>query len=133
MDASEHRAWYPSVTPRLVVDDVAAQVKFLREVFDGSGDVEPGRPAAVRIGDSVILISSTSERERFPAFLYIYVHDADEVFERAVEAGATVIEAPFDTPYGDRRAMVQDPFGNIFQIAHPSAEAKRTADRQAAD
>ena len=27
------------------------------------------------------------------------------------------LEAPFNTPYGDRR-MVRDPFGNIFQIAH---------------
>jgi uncharacterized glyoxalase superfamily protein PhnB len=22
------------------------------------------------------------------------------------------------TPYGDRRAMVRDPFGNVFQVAH---------------
>jgi hypothetical protein len=30
-----------------------------------------------------------------------------------------VFEEPLDTPYGDRRAMVRDPFGNILQIAHP--------------
>ena len=36
----------------------------------------------------------------------------------AIDAGATVIEEPRDTPYGDRRAMVRDPFGNVFQIAH---------------
>jgi uncharacterized glyoxalase superfamily protein PhnB len=24
-----------------------------------------------------------------------------------------------NTPYGDRRAMVRDPFGNVLQIAHP--------------
>jgi PhnB protein len=28
------------------------------------------------------------------------------------------LEEPGETPYGDRRAMVRDPFGNIFQIAH---------------
>jgi uncharacterized glyoxalase superfamily protein PhnB len=39
-------------------------------------------------------------------------------FERAIEAGATIVENPVDTPYGDRRAMVSDPFGNVFQIAH---------------
>jgi uncharacterized glyoxalase superfamily protein PhnB len=32
------------------------------------------------------------------------------------------MEEPTDTPYGDRRAMVRDPFGNIFQIAHPLVE-----------
>ncbi|MDT7802999.1 MAG: PhnB protein, partial [Actinomycetota bacterium] len=35
--------------------------------------------------------------------------------------GATSLEEPADTPYGDRRAMVRDPFGNVFQIAHPRA------------
>ena len=37
---------------------------------------------------------------------------------RALDAGAVSLEAPLDTPYGDRRAMVQDAFGNVFQIAH---------------
>jgi uncharacterized glyoxalase superfamily protein PhnB len=31
------------------------------------------------------------------------------------------LEQPLDTPYGDRRAMVRDPFGNVFQIAHRNA------------
>jgi uncharacterized glyoxalase superfamily protein PhnB len=46
------------------------------------------------------------------------VDDADQVYQRAVAAGATTTEPPTDTPYGDRRAMVRDPFGNVFQIAH---------------
>lgn len=119
---SQPRAGYRSVTPRIVVDDVAAQVRFFRVVFAASGDVEPGRPAEVRIGDSVVMISSTDEREPFPAFLYIYVDDADEAFQRAIEAGAAVIEEPLDTSYGDRRAMVRDPFGNLLQIAHPALD-----------
>ena len=119
---SQPRARYRSVTPRIVVDDVAAQVHFLRAVFAASGDVEPGRPAEVKIGDSVLMISSTDEREAFPAFLYIYVDDADEAFRRAIEAGAAVLEEPLDTPYGDRRAMVRDPFGNVLQIAHPARD-----------
>jgi PhnB protein len=65
------------------------------------------------------MISSTAERQRFPAFLYVYVDDADEAFQRAIAAGATLLEEPLDTPYGDRRAMVRDGFGNIYQIAHP--------------
>ena len=70
------------------------------------------------------MISSTAERQRFPAFLYGYVDDADEAFQRAIAAGATLLEEPLDTPYGDRRAMVRDRFGNIFQIAHvPDAAA----------
>jgi PhnB protein len=117
------REGFRSVTPRLVVDDVAAQVDFLRRVFDASGDVDPARPAELRIGDAVVMVSSTEGRPPFPAFLYVYVDDADATFQRAVDAGAVVIEAPLDTPYGDRRAMVEDPFGNVFQIAHPTSPA----------
>jgi uncharacterized glyoxalase superfamily protein PhnB len=109
---------YHSLTPRIFVDDVVGQVDFLRAVFDAIGDVEHGRPTEVRIGDSLLMISSTEEREAFATFLYVYVDDADATFARAVTAGATVVEEPLDTPYGDRRAMVNDPFGNIFQIAH---------------
>jgi uncharacterized glyoxalase superfamily protein PhnB len=39
-------------------------------------------------------------------------------FQRAVDAGATTMEAPLDTPSGEGRAMVRDPWGNVFQIAH---------------
>ena len=46
------RSGYHSITPRVFVDDVGALVSFLREVFDATGDVDPGRPAELRIGDS---------------------------------------------------------------------------------
>ncbi|MGH9014396.1 MAG: VOC family protein [Acidimicrobiia bacterium] len=118
MSLGQPRDGYHSVTPRIVVDDVAAQVDFLRSVFGATGGVEPGRPAEVHVGDSLIMVSSSSERNIFPGFLYIYVDDADQTYERALNAGAVSIEAPLDTPYGDRRAMVRDPFGNVFQIAH---------------
>jgi PhnB protein len=109
---------YPTVTPRMVVGDAVAAVAFLRAVFDAIGEVEGDRPAELRIGDSLIMVTSAGERELFPAFLYVYVTDADEVYRRAITNGATSMEPPLDTPYGDRRAMVRDPFGNVFQIAH---------------
>lgn len=52
-----------------------------------------------------------------PAFLYLYLDDMDAAYRCALEAGATVIEEPQDMFYGDRRATVKDPFGNIWQIA----------------
>jgi PhnB protein len=109
---------FHSVTPRMAVSDDAAAVEFLRAVFDAVGQLRSGHPAEIRIGDSVVLVTSAVEREPFPAFLYVYVDDADRVYERALTAGATSLEPPLDTPYGDRRAMVRDPFGNVFQIAH---------------
>lgn len=104
---------FHSVTPRMVVSDAVAAVEFLRDAFGVEGEVHAGRPAEVRIGDSVIMVTSVGERELFPAFLYVYVDDADRVYQRALGAGAVSLEAPLDTPYGDRRSMVRDPLGNV--------------------
>jgi PhnB protein len=112
------RDGFHTVTPRIVVRDVAAQVDFLRTVFGATGEVHAGRPAEIVVGDSIVMVSPATDRDAFPAFLYVYVDDADEVHRRAVAAGAESMEPPVDVPYGDRRAMVRDPFGNVFQIAH---------------
>jgi uncharacterized glyoxalase superfamily protein PhnB len=102
----------------MVVADAARAVQFLRAVFGGTGDHHDDRPAEIRIGDSVVMVTQAGARELFPAFLYVYVDDADSVYQLALASGATSLEAPLDTAYGDRRAMVRDPFGNVWQIAH---------------
>jgi PhnB protein len=92
-------------------------------VFGATGEVNEDRPAELRVGDSLIMVSAAGARELFPAFLYVYVDDADAAYGRALAAGAVSLEGPLDTPYGDRRAMVRDPSGNVFQIAHRQAAA----------
>ena len=37
--------------------------------------------------------------------------------KRAEQAGAKVVAPPNDMPWGDRWGMVQDPFGNTWQVA----------------
>ncbi|MGE3076987.1 MAG: VOC family protein [Dehalococcoidia bacterium] len=108
--------WH-SITPRLVVPDVEGQVVFMREAFGATGEYVEGRPAELKIGDSMVMVSGVGVREARPASLYLYVEDADATFGKAVAAGAEVIEAMRDTPYGDRRGMVRDGGGNVWQIA----------------
>jgi PhnB protein len=115
-DSFKPEGWH-SVTPRIVVRDVKALVEFIKHVFSASGDYQPERPAIVTIGDSMIMISDPGIREVIPAFLYIYVEDMDATYKRAIQAGAVSLEEPIDTPYGDRRAMVEDQWGNTWQIA----------------
>ena len=115
---SKPRRGYHSITPRIVVRDAAGLIAFLRDVFGATGEAQGDRPAEIRIGDSLILVTPAGPREAFPAFLYVYVGDADAVHRSAIAAGAASIEDPRDTPYGDRRGMVRDPFGNVWQIAH---------------
>lgn len=112
------RPGFHSVTPRLVVADAAGLVEFLRTVFGATGTMHGDRPAEMRIGDSRVMVTPAGAREPFPGFLYLYVDDADETYRRAVAAGAETLEPPLDTPYGDRRAMVKDRWGNVWQIAH---------------
>jgi PhnB protein len=107
----------------MVVDDPVAAVEFLRAVFEATGEAGPNRPAEVRIGDSLVMVSATGDRAAFPAFLYVYVDDVDTTYRRALHAGAVVVEAPLDTPYGDRRATVRDSYGNIYQIARRTGRA----------
>ena len=115
---SEPPPGFHSVTPRMVVSDVTAELEFLRAVFNATGEVHADRPTEVHIGDALIMLTPAGERELFPAFLYVYVDDADRAYRRALAAGALSLEKPVDTPYGDRRAMVRDPAGNVFQVAH---------------
>jgi uncharacterized glyoxalase superfamily protein PhnB len=109
---------WSTVTPRVFTEDVAGLVKFLKDVFDAAGEMRFGAPTEMRIGDSVLMISDGGgTRAAMPAFLYVYVENADETYQRALAAGAESIESPADMPYGDRRATVRDSWQNIWQIA----------------
>lgn len=91
---------------------------FLRLTFNAKGEIRPGGPAEIRIGDSTILVSDGGRvRQPLAGFLYVYVEDADAVYQIAIDAGAVSIEEPADMPYGDRRATVRDAWGNVWQIA----------------
>jgi uncharacterized glyoxalase superfamily protein PhnB len=108
--------WH-SVTPRLFVQEAAKLVDFLKRAFAATGTFRSDGPSEIRIGDSIVMVSEAGPREPMPAFLYLYLTDTDAAYQRALEAGAIGIEKPADTHYGDRRATVQDSFGNIWQIA----------------
>lgn len=111
-------AGWHTITPRIFVRDPEGLIKFIKHVFQGRGEYRPGRPAEIRIGDSVVMISDGDGlREPVAAFLYVYVEDADSTFHRAIAAKAVSVEEPTDMPYGDRRATVKDEWGNTWQIA----------------
>jgi PhnB protein len=108
---------WPIVTPRLFVEQVEELVAFIQQVFGASGDFHAERPTELRIGDSMLMVSRPIERRVTTAFLYVYVEDVDVVYRRALDHGATALEAPRELPYGDRRGMVEDAWGNVWQIA----------------
>jgi PhnB protein len=70
--------------------------------------------------------------------LHIYVTNADKTVERAVTAGAKVVQPLQDKFYGDRTGSVQDPFGHVWHIAThiedvPPRELKKRAEKMMKD
>jgi len=117
MNRFQPDGWH-TVTPRIITSKPEELVRFVKDVFRGQGEFHAKRPAEIRIGDSLIMISDGDGlREPVSAFLYVYVENVDETYRLAVEAGAETLELPSDLPYGDRRAMVKDAWGNLWQIA----------------
>jgi PhnB protein len=118
-------AGWHTVTPRIIVHGAEKLVEFVKHVFGAAGQYRSGAPAELQLGDSIIMISDAGARDPMPACLYVYVESADITWQRAIQAGAQSIESPLNTPYGDRRGMVKDPWGNTWQIA--TRRRERTA------
>jgi PhnB protein len=111
-----------TITPYLTVKRPAELIDFVKDVF---GAVEVyrttgsagGMHAEVIIGNSKLMIGGMETVEEIPTALHVYLPDADAVYMRALEAGATSLEAPIDQFYGDREAGVKDPTGNVWWVA----------------
>jgi uncharacterized glyoxalase superfamily protein PhnB len=108
--------WH-AVTPRIFARDTRRLVEWVKQVFQATGRYQTERPSEIQIGDSKLMIAGVGVRPPTPACLYVYVPSVDATYRRAVRAGARVLEKPLDTPYGDRRCMVADRWGNLWQIA----------------
>lgn len=114
---------YGTVDPYLIVRGVEKFITFLESAFDAKLELKVPNPdgtighAEVRIGDSVLLMFDANEAwPDTPAFLRIYVQDADETFAKALAAGATEVTGLMDGFTGERGARVCDPFGNVWWI-----------------
>ena len=116
-------AGYSTVSAYLAVPEAAEVMRFAETVFGAAPVDEPMmdgdrlRHAAVRIGDSVVMLGAPEGEARHPALLHVYVDDCDGAHARALQAGATELDAPADQAYGDRRSSVRDMAGNVWFIA----------------
>lgn len=69
-------------------------------------------------GDAVIELSELrGVAKPLPGLMHMYVPNAEEVYARAIEAGATVVAPVAEQPYGERNGTVMDPFGNMWTVA----------------
>jgi uncharacterized glyoxalase superfamily protein PhnB len=117
---------YRTVTPYLVVPDADAELKFLVAAFGATEQMcqrtEKGAVmhAEIRIGDSLIMMGQAGEQFKAKAAsLYLWVPNVDELYEKALAAGAASESAPEDKPYGHRNAGVVDSCGITWWIGSP--------------
>jgi PhnB protein len=113
-----------SVTAYLAVRPAAELVEFVKRAFDAQELMRTtgsagGLHAEVQIGDTKVMIGGGGAwgGTPTPTGLHLYVPDADEVYRRALGAGAESLYEPVDQPYGDREGGVKDIAGNHWYIA----------------
>jgi uncharacterized glyoxalase superfamily protein PhnB len=67
-----------------------------------------------------VMLGSVRDLKTIPqpgtAAAYVVTNDPDALFERAVEAGATVDAPCYDTDYGSRNFSIFDPEGNLWSF-----------------
>ena len=118
---------YRTVTPYLVARDGPALLEFAKQAFGAEETFRAigsagGLHAEARIGDSMLMVGGGIPGREFRSTptthaLHIYVEDCDAVYQKALAAGATIIDEPRDQEYGERSASVKDPAGNYWYIA----------------
>jgi PhnB protein len=133
---------FHTATPYLICGEAAAAIAFYKDVFratelmclaDPSGKI---RHAEIRIGDSPVMLAD--ENPEFaemqspqalggtPVHVFLYLEDVDATMDRAVAAGAEVLERAEDRPSeGDRRGGFKDPFGFVWWVATHIEEVSR--------
>src|SRR5208282_5383514 len=114
---------FHSITPFLIVDQVAETADFLKEAFGAVetmrevGGDPPHMHAEVKVGDSMLMLGEGAGKfEPMPTAFHLYVKNSDAVYKHALQAGASSLHGPTDQDYGDREASVKDPFGNHWYI-----------------
>ena len=139
---------YPQVTPYLCIDGAADAIEFYGEVLGTKERMRMPAPGGkvghceLQLGDSVIMLAdefpemgvrSPKSVGGTPVTISVYVDDVDNVFERAVKAGANALRPVEDQFYGDRAGQFEDPFGHRWSVAThvedvpPDEMAKRAA------
>jgi PhnB protein len=116
---------YPSMSPYIICSNGNALIDFIEQAFGGVLQRRFDRSdgslmhAEIRIDDSVLMIGGggTSAQSAAP-HIHLYVPDALAVFDRAVAAGATVVQEPQrKRSDDDLRGGVQDASGTTWWIA----------------
>jgi uncharacterized glyoxalase superfamily protein PhnB len=114
---------HQAVMPYLIVNDASKLIDFSKKVFgatvsysESRDDSKKVRHAEIQInGSTIMLADATDEWKEQTANLFVYVDNADNTYNIALENGATSLMELSDQSYG-RTCGVTDPVGNVWWI-----------------
>lgn len=117
---------YLPIMPYLMVPGGYKFIDFMKEVFGATVQYTTERSPGIimhgelRIGPAVLMFADvTSEYPAFPASMFVYLEDVDDVFARALGRPDVVMLQELDNrPYG-RGGGFKDPFGNAWWVNSP--------------
>jgi PhnB protein len=123
---------YHSITPYLITKGASDAIEFYKRAFGATEIMRMPKPdgkighAELSIGDSKIMLADEYPEKGYRSPLSIggaavsimlYIDKVDEVFKRALAAGAKELMPVQDQFYGDRSGTLQDPFGHMWTVA----------------
>lgn len=110
-----------TVTPRLVVPRALEALDFYARAFGAweSSDRHCTPDGTLihtelTIADAVVMVT---EGEGYRALLATYWPDVDAAWQRAIDAGASVVFPLADQFYGERGGRLEDPFGQQWMLS----------------
>ena len=116
-------AGYHAITPSMHLVDAARAADFFQRAFGAKQHNRHDGPdgkvmhCEMMIGDSRIMFGESMDGAVKNFVGGLLVKDCDTVFQRALEAGATVVQPLQNQFYGWRTGRVKDPFGNEWAIS----------------
>lgn len=114
---------YHTLQPAINVANIDAVFSFVTQVFAAVEldrfTLPDGTTAhlEVKIGDSVLVLGPSDPLGPFPAKIFVYIPNVDEIFQNALNAGAQALMEPSQQFYGQRVARVKDLAGNLWVLA----------------
>src|SRR5215203_826753 len=101
--ANFKRKGFHTVTPYVIARPAVELADFVKQAFGAVEAYHVAGPGGVhyelKIDDSTLLIVGGPSLEPRPAAFHFYVSDVDDVYARAVAAGATSLSEPSDQEY----------------------------------
>ena len=114
---------HQTIMPYLILKGASRFIDFCKKVFDAKDsnqqvlrdDGTVMHAEIILNGSTIMVTDETKDWSQQNANLFVYVPDADEMYQKALDNGATSLMGLSDQDYG-RTCGVTDPFGNVWWI-----------------